>query len=195
MGLTQRDVTSSMLISLSGSDQVAPSFWLNRANGINYNVGVQTPQYRIDSLDALLRTPVSRRRAGDQHDGRLARRRGEPAASAVGASPSGASQAYGNPGALPAGTQLLSNLVACAAQLRPVDRQPLQRAPVFDVYANVDRRDLGGVGAKSSRSCARKRQPAARHVARPPRPDRDHAVVVFPAGPGDDSAPSCWCTC
>ena len=59
MGLTQRDVTSSMLISLSGNNQVAPSFWLNPANGINYNVGVQTPQYRIDSLDALLRTPVT----------------------------------------------------------------------------------------------------------------------------------------
>jgi len=44
MGLTQRDVTSSMLISLSGNNQVAPSFWLNPANGISYNVGVQTSQ-------------------------------------------------------------------------------------------------------------------------------------------------------
>ena len=51
MGLTQRDVTSSMLISLSGNNQVAPSFWLNPANGISYNVGVQTSQYRLDSLD------------------------------------------------------------------------------------------------------------------------------------------------
>src|SRR3954463_1137842 len=51
MGLTKRDVTSSMLISLSGNNQVAPSFWLNPANGISYNVGVQTSQYRIDSLD------------------------------------------------------------------------------------------------------------------------------------------------
>ena len=59
MGLTQRDVTSSMLISLSGSSQVAPNYWMNWDNGVNYNVGVQTPQYRIDSLDALLRTPVS----------------------------------------------------------------------------------------------------------------------------------------
>ena len=59
MGLTQRDVTSSMLISLSGNNQVAPSFWLNPANGITYNVGVQTSRYRIDSLDELLRTPVT----------------------------------------------------------------------------------------------------------------------------------------
>ena len=59
LGLTQRDVTSSMLISLSGSGTFAPNFWLNPANGVNYSIGVQTPQYRIDSLDALLRTPVS----------------------------------------------------------------------------------------------------------------------------------------
>ena len=48
-----------MLISLSGSGTVAPNFWLNWKNGVNYNIGVQTPQYRIDSLDALLRTPIS----------------------------------------------------------------------------------------------------------------------------------------
>ena len=59
LGLTQRDVTSSMLISLSGNGSVAPNFWVNWANGVNYNVGVQTPQYRIDSLDALLRTPIT----------------------------------------------------------------------------------------------------------------------------------------
>ena len=41
------------------SGQVAPNFWLNWANGVNYSVGVQTPQYRVNSLDALLRTPVS----------------------------------------------------------------------------------------------------------------------------------------
>ncbi len=48
-----------MLISLSGSGTVAPNYWLNWANGVSYSVGVQTPQYRIDSLDALLRTPIS----------------------------------------------------------------------------------------------------------------------------------------
>ena len=48
-----------MLISLSGNNQVAPNFWLNPANGVSYNVGVQTSQYRIDSLDELLRTPIT----------------------------------------------------------------------------------------------------------------------------------------
>src|SRR6202035_4060828 len=55
MGLTERDISSSMLISLSGSATVAPNFWMNWSNGVNYNIGVQTPQYRLDSLDALLR--------------------------------------------------------------------------------------------------------------------------------------------
>ena len=100
MGLTQRDVTSSMLISLSGNNQVAPNFWLNPANGVNYNVGVQTPQYRIDSLDALLRTPITAATSAvnTTTPGSLA---GVAAAgnASVGASPSGASQAYGNPGA------------------------------------------------------------------------------------------------
>ncbi len=58
-GLTQRDITNSMLISLSGNGALAPNFWLNWNNGVNYNVGIQTPQYKLNSLDALLRTPIS----------------------------------------------------------------------------------------------------------------------------------------
>src|SRR5262249_25539385 len=101
VGLTQRDVTSSMLISLSGNNQVAPSFWLNPATGISYNVGVQTSQYRIDSLDELLRTPVTvaSSAVNTTTPGSLAGVAGAGNAS-LGSSPSGASQAYGNPGAL-----------------------------------------------------------------------------------------------
>ena len=58
-GLTQRDVASSLLISLSSSGQVAPNQWLNPVNGVNYQVNVQTPQYRVDSLDDLRRTPIT----------------------------------------------------------------------------------------------------------------------------------------
>jgi len=59
MGLTQRDVANSTLISLSSSGQVSPSFWLNPQNSVSYNLSVQTPQYRIDSMDALSSTPVA----------------------------------------------------------------------------------------------------------------------------------------
>ena len=58
-GLTQRDVASSLLISLSSSGQVAPNQWLNPVNGVNYQVAVQTPTYKIDTFDAMQRTPVT----------------------------------------------------------------------------------------------------------------------------------------
>src|SRR6202035_3312687 len=66
----------------------------------------------------------------------------------VGASPSGASQAYGNPGAIAGNTQLLSNLVTFTRGVSPVIVNHYNVWPVFDVYANVDRRDLGGVGSE-----------------------------------------------
>jgi multidrug efflux pump subunit AcrB len=148
LGLTQRDVTSSMLISLSGNNQVAPSFWLNPATGISYNVGVQTSQYRIDSLDELLRTPVTAATSSvtATTPGSLAGAAGSGNAS-IGSSPSGASLAYGNPAAMSNGTaQLLSNLVDVRRTYGPVIINHYNVATVFDVYANVDRRDLGAVG-------------------------------------------------
>jgi len=149
LGLTQRDVTSSMLISLSGSSQVAPNYWMNWDNGVNYSVGVQTPQYKIDGLDALLRTPVSVA-SNVVNTTTLDSQAGVAAAgnAFVGTSPSGSSLAYGNPGAMPGSTQLLSNLVTVQRDTAPVIVNHYNVQPVFDVYANVDRRDLGGVGAE-----------------------------------------------
>jgi multidrug efflux pump subunit AcrB len=58
-GLTQRDVASDLLISLSSSSQVAPSYWLDQQRGVQYSVAVQTPQYAIESFDDLGSTPLS----------------------------------------------------------------------------------------------------------------------------------------
>jgi multidrug efflux pump subunit AcrB len=58
LGLSPSDVTGDLLVSTSGTSQTSPNFWLNPSNGIVYNLTVQSPQYSIDSLDALLRTPV-----------------------------------------------------------------------------------------------------------------------------------------
>jgi multidrug efflux pump subunit AcrB len=58
LGLSATDVTQDLLVSTSGTSQTAPSFWLNPANNVVYNVTVQSPQYAVDSIDALLRTPV-----------------------------------------------------------------------------------------------------------------------------------------
>jgi multidrug efflux pump subunit AcrB len=112
-GLTQRDVANSLLISLSSSGQVSPNQWLNPVNGVNYQVAVQTPTYRVDSFDALNRTPIT--------------------------APGGGS------------TQLLSNLATMhrGTSVAIVNHYNVQ--PTFDVYANTDLRDLGGVASDIDR--------------------------------------------
>jgi multidrug efflux pump subunit AcrB len=58
-GFTQRDVATSLLVSLSGSFQTTPTFFLNWQNGVNYNLATQTPQYRIQSLQDLQNMPIT----------------------------------------------------------------------------------------------------------------------------------------
>jgi multidrug efflux pump subunit AcrB len=107
IGLTQQDVANSMLISLSGTSQTAPNEWLNPVNGVNYQVVVQTPIYRLDTIPSLARTPIT--------------------------------SASGN------ASQLLGNLATFHRQSSPIVINHYNIAPVYDVYADVDRRDLGGV--------------------------------------------------
>ncbi len=59
LGLNQRDISNSFLVSLSSSFQVAPNFWLNHNNGVEYNLAAQTPQYRISSITDLYNMPVA----------------------------------------------------------------------------------------------------------------------------------------
>src|SRR5246500_484743 len=56
--LTEKDVADNVLLSLSGSGQVAPNFWLDPQTGVEYPVIVQVPQYRMHNIDALERTTV-----------------------------------------------------------------------------------------------------------------------------------------
>lgn len=59
LGFTQSNVASSLLISLSGSFQTAPAFWLDPKNGVSYNVVTQTPQYAMTSLEDLKNIPIT----------------------------------------------------------------------------------------------------------------------------------------
>jgi multidrug efflux pump subunit AcrB len=59
LGLTQRDVANNILVSLSSSRVVTPNWWSDPRTGITYPVVVQTPQYRVDSAEALLNTAVT----------------------------------------------------------------------------------------------------------------------------------------
>ena len=106
-GLTERDVANSLFISLSSSGQTAPNQWLNPVNGVSYQISVQTPQYRINSFDALKRTPIT--------------------------APNGMT------------TQLLENFVSLHRTNTPALINHYNVQPVYDVYANTDRRDLGGI--------------------------------------------------
>ncbi len=59
VGLNAQEVAQSVLISLSGSFQTAPNFWLNPKNGVSYNIAIQTPQYHMTSVQDLMNTPVT----------------------------------------------------------------------------------------------------------------------------------------
>jgi multidrug efflux pump subunit AcrB len=140
VGLSQSDVANSLLISLSGTSQIAPAQWLNWNTGVQYQIGAQTPQRKIDSLDALMRTPIGA-------VGKFAS--GTPDGSAsVGASPNQSSLAYGNPGASADTTQRLANVATTTRGVAPQIVNHYNVQPVFDVYANVERQDLGSVGTE-----------------------------------------------
>ena len=59
VGLTQRDIANSLLVTLSGSAQVQPNFWLNPENGVSYPIVAQMPQYRVDTMSDLVNVPVT----------------------------------------------------------------------------------------------------------------------------------------
>ncbi len=72
VGITERDVTNSLVVNLAGSSQVAPTYWLNPDNGVNYAIVMQTPQYRIDSLNALENLAITAAGAASQTLGAIA---------------------------------------------------------------------------------------------------------------------------
>ena len=66
VGLTQRDVANSLLVTLSGSSQVQPNFWLNSENGVSYPIVAQMPQYRINSVSDLSNIPITSEQSKSQ---------------------------------------------------------------------------------------------------------------------------------
>ncbi|HEY8026077.1 MAG TPA: efflux RND transporter permease subunit [Burkholderiaceae bacterium] len=64
-GITERDVTNSLVVTMAGSGQVAPAFWLNKRNGVSYPIVAQTPEYRTQSLSDLENIAI----AGDDAHG------------------------------------------------------------------------------------------------------------------------------
>jgi multidrug efflux pump subunit AcrB len=65
-GITERDVTNSLVVNLASSFQVAPAFWLNPRNGVSYPIVIQTPQYRLDTLSGLKNIPITGAKGNSQ---------------------------------------------------------------------------------------------------------------------------------
>ncbi|MGE5048311.1 MAG: efflux RND transporter permease subunit, partial [Deltaproteobacteria bacterium] len=135
IGITERDVANNLLVSLSSSSLVAPSFWINPKNNVNYFVAVQTPIRQVDSVPALLGTPLGR--------GTTLTSSSVPASSSpASAGPSSASA----PGDVSNGGSTYLGAVARltpATGLSMINHVSVQR--VVDVQASASGRDLGGV--------------------------------------------------
>ena len=126
LGIAQRDVSNNMLTSLAGSSLVAPTYYLNPQNGVNYIVAVQTPPAAINSVADVVNLPAN------------------PAAPNI------------NPAILPSGPTSVPTApvtrISDIATVRPgtgmqsISHYTVQR--VLDVAANVDDRDLGSVAAE-----------------------------------------------
>ncbi len=154
VGLTQKDAANSMLISLTGSAQVAPTQWMDYNTGVSYFVTVLTPQYRMNSIERLMSTPVSPGSTFSSSTATSLAGTANSGDASVGSGPNQATQAYGNPGAAANNPQLLSNMARISRNVGPEIINHYNVQPVFDVFANVDRRDLGAVGSEVERLVA-----------------------------------------
>jgi multidrug efflux pump subunit AcrB len=121
-GLTATQIANNLNVSLASSEQVSPNFWTDPSNGIPYYFAVQTPQYLVDSMNALLNTPVSTATAT-------------------------ASSTEPVPG-------MLSNVATIRRDSVPTNANHANIQPVYEVYANVQARDLGSVAASLDRIVA-----------------------------------------
>src|SRR6185312_2015325 len=123
-GVAERDVADNLLVSLSSSGLVAPSYFLNPHNNVNYTVVVKTPLKQLASVSQVMATPIT-----------------------SGSAAAGSSTAT-SPAAVPeAPTQILSGIATVQPGGSPeqINHYTVQR--VIDVGANVEGRDLGSVAS------------------------------------------------
>jgi multidrug efflux pump subunit AcrB len=126
LGLTQRDVANSLLVSLSSSFQTVPNYWVNPQNGVNYSVAVQTPTYQLNTIDDIATLPILG---------------GTSAATGGGTS---GPVSGGTSGSSPV---LLKTVAQIGRGTTSAVSSHYQIMPVFDIYMNTQDRDLGGVTA------------------------------------------------
>jgi multidrug efflux pump subunit AcrB len=125
VGLSMRDVGSDLLVSTSGSFQTAPNFWLDPKTAVQYSVAVQTPQVRIDSIQALQSTPLMSSTASVVNSGSFL-------------APVTASSTR---------PELLSNVASVSRIIGPTNITHYNIARTVDVQANIEGADLGSVSS------------------------------------------------
>ena len=149
LGLTQKDVAGSMLVALSGSFQTAPTFWLDPNNGVSYSIAVQTPQYHMDSLQALRNIPITPATSGG---GSTWPARGPaPDFSVLGSTPAAGGQVLTRP------VQVLGGLAAVTRGEEQAEVSHYDVQPVIDIFGSFDHTDLHAVDARIERIVDRHR--------------------------------------
>jgi CzcA family heavy metal efflux pump len=133
LGLTETQVASDLLVSLSGSSQTTLSFWIDPKTGTQYPVVAQTPQFRLTSLTDLATTPVT------SGGGTVETSNGNSNAAAPPSSAAGG------------GVQLLANLASFRRSESPAVVSHYNSTPVIDIYANLERTDLGYIAKQIER--------------------------------------------
>jgi multidrug efflux pump subunit AcrB len=146
LGLTQQNVATSVLTSLSSTVQAAPNYWLSPKNGIVYSLVVQTPPIRVVSLDDVNGTSV-----------------GSPTAPLIGDAV-GASRDVPLASAPP--PEVLGNVASMRRTTIPLEVSHYNVQPVYDVFAATQDRDLGSVAADIDRvlADARRDLPRGTHI-------------------------------
>jgi multidrug efflux pump subunit AcrB len=168
MGLNQQNVAQSVLVSMSGSFQTSPSFYLDPRNGVTYNIAIQAPQYALSTISDLRGLPLASTTATQMAS--AASSIGTATTAAPGSRPallnaaSGAAST-GAPGASLA-PQVLGNVATIepGSELGTVSHYDVQ--PVLDIYTNVAGTDLGSVTRKMEDIVERyqKQAPRGTHI-------------------------------
>ena len=156
-GLTQQNVAQSMLVALSGSFQTSPNFFLDPRNGVSYNIAIQSPQYKLDTMAALKSLPVT----SSANAASMTQPSESASTTAPGASPLGSvapattpAAATNAPGAQKP-VQVLGNLAVIVPGNEQGTVSHYDIEPVIDIFANVQGTGLGTVTRAIERIVAR----------------------------------------
>jgi multidrug efflux pump subunit AcrB len=128
VGLTQQDVASNLLTALAGSSQVSPTYWVDPKTGISYTIATQAPQYRLDTLQGLKTLPIT-----------------TDTTTNTASAPSTATGTSGMAG------QTLEDVATFSRSAGAAVVTHYSTKPTMDLFAAVDRTDLGSVAADVQR--------------------------------------------